>query len=172
MCPYCFTPSCSPRRFAIAVTLGAGAGLRHSEAAGLTEERVAFVRRELTVDRQLLPLSSVKGEPIELGPPKTDRYYRTVPTVAFVDDAIAARIEEYGTGGHGLILHNKGEPVRRATFREGSDAGRATRPGSRPGAMIPATFSPQRCCLRMSRWLPPRTIWATRRRCFCRPMRI
>ena len=70
----------APGWFAIAVTLGARARLRQGEAAGLTEDRVAFLRRQLTVDRQLLPLPSVKGEPIELGLPKTDRYYRTVPT--------------------------------------------------------------------------------------------
>ena len=106
----------APSWFAIAVTLGAGAGLRQGEAAGLTVDRVDFLRRQLTVDRQLLPLPSAKGEPIELGLPKTDRSYRTVPLAAFVVDAIAAHVEEYGTGAHGLILHHNGEPVRRATF--------------------------------------------------------
>src|SRR4051794_39570461 len=38
--------------FAIAIVLGAGLGLRQSEAAGLTADRVDFLRRTVTVDRQ------------------------------------------------------------------------------------------------------------------------
>lgn len=105
----------APGWFAIAVTLGGGAGLRQGEAAGLTIDRVATLRRQLTVDRQLSPIVS-KGEPVELGVPKTDRSYRTVPLAGFVVDAIAEHVEEYGTGTYGLVLHHNGEPIRRATF--------------------------------------------------------
>ena len=106
----------APGWFAIAVTLGAGAGLRQGEATGLTVDRVDFLRRQLKVDRQLRPLPPAAGQPVGLGIPKTDRSYRTVPLAAFVVDAISAHVEEYGTGAYGLVLHHKGEPVRRATF--------------------------------------------------------
>jgi hypothetical protein len=38
----------------VALTLGLGAGVRQSEATGLTVDRVDFLRRQLTVDRQLV----------------------------------------------------------------------------------------------------------------------
>ena len=38
--------------FAVAIAIGAGLGLRQSEAAGLTVDRVDFLRRVVTVDRQ------------------------------------------------------------------------------------------------------------------------
>src|SRR5512132_1357599 len=53
-----------PDRYQALVVLGAGTGVRISEALGLTVDRVDFLRRMLTIDRQL-----VAGG--ELGPPKT-----------------------------------------------------------------------------------------------------
>jgi integrase len=46
--------SASPDWFRVAFTLGLGAGLRQSEATGLTVDRIDFLRRTLTVDRQLI----------------------------------------------------------------------------------------------------------------------
>jgi integrase len=43
----------APAWFAVALDMGLGAGLRQSEATGLTVDRVDFRRRTLTVDRQL-----------------------------------------------------------------------------------------------------------------------
>jgi integrase len=106
----------APDWFAIAVTLGAGAGLRQGEATGLTVDRVDFLRRQLVVDRQLAPLPPAPGEPIGLSVPKSDRSYRTVPLSGFVVDAIAAHVEQFGTGEYGVILHHNGMPVRRAPF--------------------------------------------------------
>ena len=56
-----------PERYPALIILGAGTGLRQGEAFGLAVDRVDFLRRVVTVDRQLL---LVRGAPT-LGPPKT-----------------------------------------------------------------------------------------------------
>jgi integrase len=43
-----------PARYRAYVITGAGTGLRPAELFGLTGDRVDFLRREITVDRQLL----------------------------------------------------------------------------------------------------------------------
>jgi integrase len=45
-----------PGRYRALITLAAGTGLRQSEAFGLGLDRVDFLRRQLTVDRQLITL--------------------------------------------------------------------------------------------------------------------
>lgn len=100
--------------FAVALDLGLGAGLRQSEAAGLTIDRVDFLRRHLVVDRQLVSHSS--GAPT-FGPPKTQRGYRTVPLADSVVVSFARHIEVHGTGEHGLVLHGvDGAPMGRQRF--------------------------------------------------------
>jgi integrase len=46
-----------PARLQSAVTLAAGAGLRQGEVLGVTVDRVDFLRRELTIDRQLVTVT-------------------------------------------------------------------------------------------------------------------
>lgn len=103
----------APDWFRIAVTLGAAVGLRQGEAAGLTADRVDFLRRTLTVDRQLVTPPS--GEPA-FAPPKTQRSYRTIPLADVALDELARHIETFGPGRDGLVLHERGCPVRRNTF--------------------------------------------------------
>lgn len=104
----------APDWFAVALDLGLGAGLRQSEATGLTLDRVDFLRRQLTVDRQLV--SPVVGEP-RFGPPKSQRSYRTVPLADAVVEALASHVERFGTGEHGLVLHGQdGAPMSRQRF--------------------------------------------------------
>jgi integrase len=106
----------APGWFAVALTLGLGAGLRQSEATGLTLDRVDFLRRELTVDRQLV--SPKAGDPT-LGPPKSPRSYRTVPLADAVVEALARHVEIHGVGRDGLVLHLvDGRPIRRQHFGE------------------------------------------------------
>jgi len=65
-----------PPRYRALVVLAAGTGLRQGEAFGLTADRVNFLKRCLTVDRQLL--GQENGRP-RFGPPKTAASVRTVP---------------------------------------------------------------------------------------------
>ncbi|MGI8796907.1 MAG: tyrosine-type recombinase/integrase [Acidimicrobiia bacterium] len=103
----------APDWFRVVITLGAAAGLRQSEATGLTLDRVDFLGRSLVVDRQLV--TPAIGEPA-FGPPKTSRSFRTVPLADVAVEGLSAHVEHHGTGTHGLVLHEEGRPVRRQRF--------------------------------------------------------
>jgi integrase len=104
----------SPVWFTVTLTLGLGAGLRQSEATGLTVDRVDFLRRQLTIDRQLV--TPLVGEPT-FGPPKTNRSYRTVPLPDAVLAELAVHLERFGAGEHGLVVHLPGGgAIRRTHF--------------------------------------------------------
>lgn len=101
-------------RYAALVVVAAGTGLRQGEAFGLTVDRVDFLRRTLTVDRQLVLLAS--QEP-RLGPPKTRASYRTIPLPHVVVDALAAHLAAFPAAPDGLVFtDDAGRPLRRPTF--------------------------------------------------------
>jgi integrase len=84
--------------FQAAVLLGAAVGLRQGEAAGLTVDRVDFLRRTVRVDRQW---SQAGG----WSPPKTRASIRTVPVAAEVLEVLARHIEIHGLGVDGVVIH-------------------------------------------------------------------
>jgi len=95
------------------VTLAAGTGLRPGECFGLTLDRVDFLRRTLTVDRQLV---TVTGHPA-FGPPKTAASVRTIPLPRVVVDALGAHLAAHPSGPDGLIFVDPfGRPIRRSWF--------------------------------------------------------
>jgi integrase len=71
----------------IHLTLAAGTGMRQGECFGLTVDRVRFLERVVTVDRQLV---TVQGRAPELAPPKTRAGNWTIPLPGVVVDALAA----------------------------------------------------------------------------------
>jgi len=79
----------APERGKALVFVAAGTGLRISELAGLTLDRVDFLRRTITVDRQLL--GQAGGVP-RFGPPKTKASTRVIPVPEELTDAIAAHL--------------------------------------------------------------------------------
>ena len=93
--------------FAVAVVLGAGLGLRAAEAAGLTLDRVDFLRREVRVDRQW------HGALNRFEAVKAPASNRTVPAGDSVSEAMALHVERHGTGDHGVLLHAGGRPLAR-----------------------------------------------------------
>jgi integrase len=98
-----------PDRLAAMVTVMAGTGLRPGEAAGVTLDRVDFLRRTLRVDRQLL-----QTRPPSFGPPKTQAGRRTVPLPQVVVEALAAHVAAFPPGEHGLIFCQRdGRPLNR-----------------------------------------------------------
>lgn len=105
----------APLWFRVAITLGAAAGLRQGEAAGLSVDRVDYLGRSVTIDRQLVTLNT--GE-ATFGPPKTSRSFRTVPLADVAIEELARHVEQFGTGGDGLVLHDDGRPVRRRRFAQ------------------------------------------------------
>lgn len=101
-------------RYGAAVIVGAGAGLRRGETFGLTVDRVDFLRRTVTVDRQLVG----DGRPT-FGPPKTAASVRVVPVSQAVLDALAAHLARWPAGPSGLIFTApRGGPVTRSKLGE------------------------------------------------------
>jgi integrase len=99
-----------PETWRAAVVLGAGAGLRQGEMLGVTVDRIDFLRRTLTVDRQLLSLPN--PEPF-LAPVKTKASVRTIPLPQVVVDALAAHMLEADLGpSDGLVFG----PISRPAF--------------------------------------------------------
>ena len=114
--------SVNPRYRALLV-LGAGAGLRQGEAFGLTVPHVDFLRRTIHVEQQSILLP---GEPIVLGPPKTESSDRRIPVGDFVLYALAHHIQEFPSSrslravsrrDETVIFTNKaGAPLSRTWF--------------------------------------------------------
>lgn len=117
-----------PARLQAAVTLAAGAGLRMGETLGITTDRIDWLRRTVTVDRQMV--TPAEGRP-HLAPPKTASSVRTVPLPRVVVDALAAHVAAFPVAEDGgwaglLFTTGTGQPWRRsavtAAWRKAADA--------------------------------------------------
>ena len=105
-----------PSRLQALVLVGAAAGLRQGEALGLTADRVDFLRRTITVDRQLLLLP---GRAPEFAPPKTRTSRRTIPVPQLVVDVLAGHLAEHGEGPDRLVFTaGDGSAIRRNRFSD------------------------------------------------------
>ncbi|GAB3454124.1 tyrosine-type recombinase/integrase [Kineococcus endophyticus] len=113
------------------VTLSAGTGMRHGECLGLTVDRVDFLRRQLTVDRQLV---TVQGREPFLAPPKTSASVRTIPLPQVVVEALAEHLRVYPSDDY-VFRDTAGEPMRRTAF-----SARVWRPAIK-AAGLPTTFT-------------------------------
>lgn len=117
-----------PAELRALVTLAAGTGMRQGECFGLTVDRLRFLERIVTVDRQLV---TVPGHGSKLGPPKTKASNRTIPMPQVVVDALAAHLAEFPTvtvagltktddGSDGepveLVFTGDGRPLTRSWF--------------------------------------------------------
>jgi integrase len=112
-----------PDRYRALVTLAAGSGLRQGECFGLTVDRVDFLRRSITMNRQLV---LVPGGPPTFGPPKTAASIRSIPLADVVGAALARHLEHWPAGDDGLFFTNQnGEALRRNRFNELWRAARA-----------------------------------------------
>jgi len=92
-------------------TFAAGTGLRQGECLGLTVDRLDFLRRTVTVDRQLMTLP---GRAPHHAPPKTAASVRTVPLPSVVLDALAEHLAAHPRDG--LVFTLAGKPVTRQAF--------------------------------------------------------
>ena len=95
------------------VTLAAGTGMRQGECFGLTVDRVRFLERAATVDRQLV---TVAGQPPTFGPPKTRASNRTIPLPQVVVDALATHLAQFPAEPGGLVFRLSGKPITRSAF--------------------------------------------------------
>ncbi len=95
------------------VTLAAGTGMRQGECFGLTVDRLDFLRRTVTVDRQLVTMP--RQAPF-LASPKTAASVRTIPLPQVVVDALAEHLARFPAGAGGFVFTLRGEPIRRTAF--------------------------------------------------------
>ena len=102
-----------PEHLQALVTLAAGTGMRQGECFGLTVDRVSFLQRTVTVDRQMV---TVQGMAPTLAEPKTRASVRTIPLPKVVVDALAAHLAAFPPRDHGLIFTNHGGPITRSAF--------------------------------------------------------
>ena len=101
-----------PERYRGLVLLTVGTGMRQGEVFGLTLDRVDFLRRTLTVDRQLVGIS---GRVPFFGPPKTAASVRVIPLPTVVVDGLAAHLAAFPAVD--LIFTNEaGDMIRRSNF--------------------------------------------------------
>ena len=120
-----------PARYRALVTLAAGTGLRQGEAFGLTVDRIDFLRRQLTIDRQLI---TMPDRAPYLAPPKTHASVRVVPLPRVVVDALAVHLSTWPTDG--LIFNTELDaPIRRTAFSE-----RVWRPAVKRAGLSGVTF--------------------------------
>jgi integrase len=104
-----------PDQYRAFVVVGAGAGLRLSEALGLTVDRVGFLHRMLRIDRQLVTPPG-KGNPA-FGPLKSTAAARTIPLADVVADELAEHLRRYPSEDL-LFTTACGGPIRRQRVRD------------------------------------------------------
>jgi integrase len=102
-----------PAELRALVTLSAGTGMRQGECFGLTVDRVRFLERSVTVDRQLVTL---QGKAPAFGPPKTRASNRTIPLPQVVVDALAAHLAAFPAEADGLVFTLAGKSITRQAF--------------------------------------------------------
>lgn len=98
-----------PGHFRAVVYVGAGLGLRPGEIFGLRTSDVNFLRREVTVERQLDERGNLTGL-------KTAASYRTIPLPGSVGERLAKHLEERGRGEGLVFVGAAGRPVSRPVF--------------------------------------------------------
>jgi integrase len=103
-----------PEMYRALVTLAAGTGLRQGEIFGLTVDRIDFLRRQLTVDRQLI---TMPDRAPYLAPPKTQASVRVVPLPQVVVDAVAGHLATW-LADQFVFTTELGDPIRRTAFSE------------------------------------------------------
>jgi integrase len=91
-----------PEHYRALVVVSAGLGLRQGEACALTVDRVDFLRRKVTIDRQVV--TPAKGSVCYFGPPKTPSSNRVIPLPSVVAEVLAAHLAEFGEGPERLIF--------------------------------------------------------------------
>jgi integrase len=132
-------------RYRAMVLLGAGCGLRWSEAAGLTRDRIHLgARAQVTIDRQLgyRPACTrhspdAASRPL-FAPPKTSASCRVIPLPATVTAALRDHLRRYPPAQPGLLFTTPaGDVLNPANWRQ-----RVWRPmvGSAPGIPSGTTF--------------------------------
>lgn len=86
-----------PSRYRGLILVSAALGLRQGEACALTVDRVDFLRRKVTIDRQVVTASSARAH--SFGPVKTPASNRSIALPDSVSALLAAHIAEFTPDG-------------------------------------------------------------------------
>jgi integrase len=101
-----------PRRYALLVLLGAGAGLRQGEAFGLAVNLVDDAAEMIQVRQQVIV---VDCHPV-LAPPKTSASVRDVPVPKFLQEAIARHLSELGLADSDVLCRTPRSTLLRRDY--------------------------------------------------------
>jgi len=106
-----------PDRYKALIVFGAATGVRISEALGVTLDRVDFLHRTVTIDRQLR--GTVDNEPV-FGPVKDRKNRpRLIPLPDVALDALGEHLSSWPAASGSLVFRNERErPIRRTTFSD------------------------------------------------------
>ena len=106
-----------PANYRALIIAQAALGLRQGEACGLTVDRIDFLRRTVTIDRQLITPNV--GD-VELGPVKTDASNRVIPLPSTAADALAAHLARFpASADPGFVFTSStGAAIRRSTYSD------------------------------------------------------
>lgn len=116
------------RAFVLVMSYG---GLRFSEAAGLREDRILWLRRRIRIDWKIV---ESRGH-LHQGPPKTQAGFRTISLPSFVMAALAEHVRLWPPAEKGLVFHDhNGNPIRRNVFYRAWH--RATTAAGMPGFRV------------------------------------
>jgi integrase len=124
-----------PDRYGSLATTAAYTGLRWGELAGLRTTDLELGRRRLTVNSTLVEVS---GQPLQLGPPKSQASRRTITLPQFVTETLAQHLQTYPPVADMVWTTEHGALLRRGTF--GRIAADAAKPGHRAGYSLPPTM--------------------------------
>lgn len=82
-----------PEKYRALVIVSAALGLRQGEACGLTVDRIDFLGRRVTIDRQVV--TGKRAEEAEFGPTKTPSSTRTIALPSSVANVLSAHIAKF-----------------------------------------------------------------------------
>lgn len=104
-----------PARYRALVVVAAATGLRQGELFGLQVPDVDFLRRTVTVERQVQP---TPGGGVVVGPLKNRASYRTVPVGKVVTETLAAHLAAYPAVEPDRFVFTSaaGVPLARSSF--------------------------------------------------------
>lgn len=89
--------------------------MRQDECFGLTVDRIDFLRRTITVDRQLVTMP--RQAPFLAAPPKTSASVRTIPLPQVVVEALLAdHLAAFSASVDGYVFTIDGDPISRSAF--------------------------------------------------------
>lgn len=134
-----------PAHYRRVVPVVAGSGLRLGEVFGLTVDRVDWLGRTVTVDRQLQPRRQPPASAVHVArnlylvEPKRRRSRRTIPVGQHTLDMLAAQVAAHPPGPDGILFRSgRGDPLIERVWGHAWERATRKRDKRRPERADPA----------------------------------